>query len=204
MTMPARMMSTMKSNTTAAIVAPNSGLELGVMIASRVMIAANAVCVAVERTASPKAAFWAVPSLREKAIASCRVNASITNEAAVNPEKQHVRPRSRWALSSNSWNRQFPNCSEFPKGRGPQRIQRVPSIYRPGRGSSCCVSGRQIRRETLVVSQHTRAADATREQYARGCRRRCKVTARRMQRTVISTASGALGVSGCSTEAGSR
>jgi hypothetical protein len=87
MTMPARMIRTMKSNTTAAIVALNSGLELGVMVASRVIIAANAICVAVESTASPKAAFWAVPSLIEKAIASCRVDASITNETAVNPEK---------------------------------------------------------------------------------------------------------------------
>jgi hypothetical protein len=167
MTMPARMISTMKSNTTAAIVAPNSGLELGVMIASRVMIAANAVCVAVERTASPKAAFWAVPSLREKAIASCRVNASITNEAAVNPEKQHVRPRSRWALSSNSWNRQFPNCSEFPKGRGPQRIRRVPSIYRPGRGSSCCVSGRQRPDARPLLSASTRERRTQRENSTR-------------------------------------
>jgi hypothetical protein len=194
----------MKSNTTAAIVAPNSGLELGVMVASRVMIAANAVCVAVESTARPKAAFWAVPSLSEKAIASCRVNASITNETAVYPGKQHVRPVSRLGLSSNSWNRQFLNCSEFPKGRRPQRIRRVPSIYRPDRCSSCCVSGRQTRRETLVVSQHTRAADATREQYARGCRRRCKGDSEAAAEDCNINRIGALGLSGCSTEAGSR
>jgi hypothetical protein len=78
--MPARITRTMKSKTTAAIVAPNRGLELGVIVAKRVTIADNAICVAVESTASPKAAFWAVPSLREKAIATCNVrgNASIT------------------------------------------------------------------------------------------------------------------------------
>jgi hypothetical protein len=120
MTMPARMMRTIKSKTTAAIVAPNRGLDLGVRVASLVMIAANAICVAVESTADPKAAFWAVPSLIEKAIASCAVDASITNVTADCPEKQRVRPGSRWALS-NSWNRQFPNCSEAPKAQGLRR-----------------------------------------------------------------------------------
>lgn len=66
--MPMRMMRTTKSKTTAASVAAKTGLELGVMVARRVMMAANATWVAVESTASPKAVLWAVPSLREKAI----------------------------------------------------------------------------------------------------------------------------------------
>ena len=67
-TMPMRMMRTMKSKTTAASVVAKTGLELGVVVARRVMIAVKAIWVAVESTASPKAVLWDVPSLREKAI----------------------------------------------------------------------------------------------------------------------------------------
>lgn len=67
-TMPMRTMRTIKSKTTAARVAAKTGLELGVVMARCVMMAANAIWVAVESTASPKAVLWDVPSLREKAI----------------------------------------------------------------------------------------------------------------------------------------
>jgi hypothetical protein len=43
------MMRTIKSKTTAAMVAPNRGLDSGVTVASLVMIAANAICVTVTR-----------------------------------------------------------------------------------------------------------------------------------------------------------
>lgn len=66
-------MRTTKSKTTAAMVTLNIGLVSRVMVANLVMIAARAICVAVESTARPKEAFWAVPSLREKAIATCGV-----------------------------------------------------------------------------------------------------------------------------------
>jgi len=68
MTIPIRMIRTMKSKTTAASVVAKMGLELGVIVARRVMMAVKAIWVAVESTASPKAVLWAVPSLREKAI----------------------------------------------------------------------------------------------------------------------------------------
>jgi len=78
-TMPTRMMRTMKSKTTAVSVAAKTGLELGVIVARRVMMAVKAIWVAVESTASPKAVLWAVPSLREKAIGGwLQCDASIT------------------------------------------------------------------------------------------------------------------------------